>query len=210
MPSMHPSRRHDPRSDPSLATAQRIGGELGLTGTLQLGFVVDDMDAACRRIGARLGVGAWYRPRVIKQKLVFDSRPIDVPLIIVVGYVGAVQVELIQRDAGRGSIFEWPSRDAEATPHHFGYVVDSVEAHRMRLAAQGLRAVQHGSIWFAKGHRTRVAYIDARPSLGAIVELIEHRVQGVNIGMPRWYVKLGAAAGLVGRFGMSQHDPRCL
>lgn len=196
---MHPSPRIARSPDPSLELAQRIGDELGLTGARQLGFVVDDMDAACRRIGTRLGVRAWYRPRIVKQKLVFEARTIDVPLIIVVGYAGAVQVELIQRDISRGSFFELPVRDADVTPHHFGYFVDSVEAHRIRLADQGLRAVQEGSIWFAKGHRTRVAYLDARLSLGHVIELIEHRVRGINFGMPSWYVRLGAATGFVTR-----------
>ena len=183
----------------SIAQAQSVGRALGLSGALQLGYVVDDIDTACRRMGARLGVGAWYRPRVVKQKLVFEARPIEHKLTIAVGYAGAIQIELIARDDRRDSVFEFASADAEARPHHIGFFVPSVEAYRARLADQGLAAVQYGSIWFAKGHRTRVAYIDARASLGAIVELIEHRMQGIHIGLPRWYVKLGAATGMVER-----------
>ena len=194
-----PSTTPEMTDHPSIEQAHRIGRALGLSGALQLGYVVNDIDTACRRIGSGLGVTVWYRPRVFKQKLVFDARPIELELTIAVGYAGGVQVELIERDDRRDSLFEIASADPEATPHHIGYFVHSVEAHRTRLADLGLTSVQHGSIWFVKGHRTRVAYVDARPSLGAIVELIEHRMQGINIGMPNWYLKLGAATGFVER-----------
>lgn len=185
--------------DPSIEQAQRVCRALGFSGALQLGYVVADIDTACRRIGSRFGVTAWYRPRVIKQKLIFENRAIERNLSIVVGYGGGVQVELIEREDRRSSLFEIALDDSEANPHHVGLFVHSVEAHLARLAGLGLSSVQHGSIWFARGHRTRVAYVDARPSLGAIVELIEHRMQGINIGMPSWYVKLGAATGFVER-----------
>ncbi len=194
-----PSTTSKRADDSSIEQALRVGRALGLSGALQLGYVVDDIDGARRRIGSRLGVQAWYRPRVIKQKLVFQTRPIEHDLSIVVGYGGGVQVELIERDDRRSSLFEIATADPEVNPHHFGYFVPSVESQLTRLADLGLRSVQHGSIWFARGHRTRVAYVDARPTLGAIVELIEHRMQGVNIGMPSWYVKLGAGVGLVER-----------
>ena len=194
-----PSTTSKRADDSSIEQALRVGRALGLSGALQLGYVVDDIDGARRRIGARLGVGTWYRPRVIKQKLMFANRPIEHDLCIVVGYGGGVQVELIERDDRRSSLFEIAMDDPEVKPHHVGFFVHSVEAHRARLSGLGLSSVQHGSIWFARGHRTRVAYVDARPTLGAIVELIEHRMRGINIGMPSWYVKLGAGVGLVER-----------
>ena len=165
----------------------------------QIGYVVDDIETACRTFGSRFGVDTWYRPHILKQKLFYLDTPIQRKIDVVVGYAGSTQVELVQRDAERHSLYELVSVDPNVGPHHFGLFVRSLDAVCLRLAAQGMQPRQHGSLWFGKGQKSRVAYYDNRNSFGHIVEIIEHRVQGFYIGMPRWYVALGAITGHVAR-----------
>ena len=186
-------------ADLAMESFREVARKLDLPGACQIGYVVEDIEKACRLLGSCLGVKAWYRPRIVKQKLFYKDVLIEAKLSIAVGYAGPNQVELVQYDPQRDSLFEVAPADPETTPHHLGFFVRSVEAHRLRLLDRGMRPVQYGSIWFAKGHRTRVAYFDARNSLGHVVELIEHRVQGIYIGLPDWYVMLGAFTGHVER-----------
>jgi len=189
------------RSNPNWAIENfyQVGRDLDLPGNCQIGYIVEDLEEASRMLGSRLGVNVWYRPRIIKQKLFYKDEPIESKLKIVVGYAGLNQVELIQHDPQRASLFEVAPAEPKNTPHHLGFFVRSVVGHCSRLADRGMQPAQYGSIWFAKGHRTRVAVFDARSSIGHVVELIEHRARGIYIGMPSWYVMLGAFTGHVER-----------
>ena len=42
---------------------------------------------------------------------------------------------------------------------------------------------------------TRFAYLDTLPYCGFIVELIETRLWGMNLGMPEWLIRVGQLTG---------------
>ena len=173
--------------------------ELDLPGIGQIAFVEDDLCSAARAHGKAFGIEKWYRPQIFKQQIVYKGNPVEEEIRIAVGYSGKTQVELVERNLKRDSLFEDPPAKHADGPHHIGFFVPDAETCQMRLEKQGLQPVQHGSLWFARRHRTRFCYFDLRTLYGCVIELIEHRVHGRLIGLPKWYVMAGAWTGHVSR-----------
>jgi hypothetical protein len=159
------------------------------------------METAMVSYGAALGVERWYRSRMAWWEVHYRGRPTTVDWDIVVGYSGGLQVELVEvRNAGPNLYRELLGSDGDGF-HHVGVVVKGFE-RRLELArGAGLEIAQHGAIRFSGGGACRFAYLDTREELGFILELIEVRTYGLNLGMPEWLLRLGTLTGDVERVG---------
>ena len=171
---------------------------LGFSRIGQLGFLVDDVDAVCRRRGDELGVTTWYRPRIRRTVLNAAGRTLDQRFDIAIGYAKGIQIEVWSvTGADREQLAQGLTGREE--PHHIGIFVENVDTAEARLNALGYPTLVSGSFSFAARSKTRVAYLDTRPTQGIIVELIENRFRGIRFDMPERYVRFGAVAGLVSR-----------
>lgn len=189
-----------PAQQDDLEAARWCGEPLGLCEAGQFGFVVDDLAAAAERFGRRFGIHCWYLPTLSKQEIMYQGRDIDRPLEVALGYTrDGLQIELVKRDPERACLFEEPCAGSGEMPHHVGFFVEDARGQAERLEGKGIRIVQRGVLWFASPHRTRIAYLDARPACGHIIELIEHRAFGYYLGIPEWYLRIGSWLGMLSR-----------
>jgi len=74
-------------------------------------------------------------------------------------------------------------------------MVRDLDADIEKMEAAGYRALQTGSLRCEGGGFTRIGYMDTVQDAGFILELIETKAFGINLGMPQWLVSLGRVTG---------------
>jgi hypothetical protein len=116
-------------------------------------------------------------------------------LDIAVGYSGKTQVELIEYRSADANIYSAHPGEAGFGFHHFGMVVDDLDAAVKLMADKGFPALQDGALRYRGGGKTRFAYLDTISKAGMILEFIETKAFGINLGMPEWLVSLGRVTG---------------
>ncbi len=161
----------------------------------QIGMVVPDLAEGVRFYRAFLGIPRWYRTVIKECRYRYRDRPIDIFLDIAVGYSGRTQVELIQVHGSDDNIYHAHPGEAGFGFHHFGVVVGNLEQALRSMLDQGFNPLQEGVLHYAGGGKTRVAYLDTLSRAGLILELIETRAFGLNLGMPEWFIGLGRLTG---------------
>jgi hypothetical protein len=164
----------------------------------QLGFVVHDIDTARSDLGAAFGVRRWYRSKMASFEVVFRGQPIEMDWDIVVGYSAGIQIELIRVIHAGPNLYHDLLGD-DTGFHHMGAVVRDFDDRLQRCAETGIDVLQSGSIRFAGGGACRFAYLDTLDRLGVILELIEMKVYGLQLGMPEWLLRIGTLTGDVER-----------
>jgi len=166
-----------------------------LPGVSQIGIGVQDMSGAMGVYGAVFGVERWYRSKMASYEVRFKDEPTEIDWDIVVGYSGKIQVELIRvHRAGPNLYHEALGPDGSGF-HHMGFVVRDFDRRLDGVRGEGIEVLQEGSIDFAGGAGCRFAYLDTIASLGFILEIIEIRVYGLQLGMPEWLLRVGTLTG---------------
>lgn len=169
--------------------------ESGLPPVSQMGFVVQDLESGTELYGSLLNIKKWYRPKITLCDYTYKGNPIDMSLEIAVGYSGKNQIELIQVSGPDDNIYyEINGRDGFGF-HHFGVVVNNLEQSIETMERAGILPLQVGTLKYGGGGLTKVAYLDTMESAGFILELIETKAFGLNLGMPQWLVSLGRITG---------------
>jgi hypothetical protein len=161
----------------------------------QLGIIIPDIQKGVDYYSCLLNIKKWYRTKINYQEYFYQGRPIDQELNIVVGYSGKVQFELIQVNGKDENIYSAVLGKGGAGFHHFGVTVSNVEKKVQELEHAGIKPLQTGILRFGRGGVTKFAYLDTMERAGFILELIETRAFGINMGMPRWLVSLGRFTG---------------
>ncbi len=161
----------------------------------QIGMVVPDLEEGVRFYRAFLGIPKWYCTVIKECSYRFRGRPIDISLDIAVGYSGKTQVELIQVHGTDDNIYHAYPGEAGFGFHHFGVVVNDLDKAVRSMNERGFAPLQEGTLRYAGGGKTRVAYLDTMAKAGLILELIETKAFGINLGMPEWLVSLGRITG---------------
>ncbi|MEX1311640.1 MAG: VOC family protein [Candidatus Sulfomarinibacteraceae bacterium] len=164
----------------------------------QLGLVVDEMDRAMSDLGASFGVRHWYRSKMAAYEVVYRGQPTEIEWDIVVGYSGGIQIELIRVNEAGPNLYHDVLGDGTGL-HHVGSVVRDLDRRLDRICDAGIDVLQSGSIRFAGGGACRFAYLDTADRLGVILELIEMKVYGLQVGMPEWLLRVGTLTGDVER-----------
>jgi len=141
----------------------------GLGKLTQVAVVVRDIEEAAERWARLLGVP---KPQVIeteeweRTRMAYRGSPSRGRAKLAFFNLGGVTLELIEPIGGPST---WSEFLGEQGPgiHHIAFVVDDMEAAIRKLESEGGVLVQRGD--FEGGS---YAYVDARKTLGAIVELL--------------------------------------
>jgi hypothetical protein len=170
----------------------------GLPGLGQVGILVQDSDEAMAAYSAFLGVPRWYRSRTEHRETHYRDLLVELELDIVVGYAGRVQIELVRVVSGGPDNVYHQVYGADGRGfHHFGFIVRRIDDHLARVASSGIEVLQASTLRNVGGVVIRTAFLDTMSSCGFLTELIEARLHGLSVGMPRWLPALGARMGNV-------------
>jgi len=168
---------------------------IGLPAVSQVGIIVNDLDKAVRYYRSLLNIKRWYSTRINGEECYYRGKPIDQRLDIAVGYWGKTQVELIRQHCGEENVYNAALGIGGQGFHHLGVTVADLEKKVSLFQKGGIEALQTGTIRFGRGGVTKYAYLDTLERTGFILELIETRAFGINLGMPQWVVNLGRITG---------------
>ncbi|NTI43757.1 VOC family protein [Rhizobium rhizogenes] len=133
----------------------------------QVGIVVPDMDAALRAMTAKIGTGRFMTlPPNLKESW-YRGRMETMSYALAFGYMGDIQVELMQPISGNSTYSEYLAKFPEGGVHHLGFEVDDFDAAAAMMDERGYRAVQKGSFG-----DTRFNYYEHDGDTGVITEIL--------------------------------------
>lgn len=139
----------------------------------QMGYVVDDIDAAMRHWIDDLGVGPFYY--IEEQPFVnfrYKGAPSSPVISVALAHSGGVQVELIQQRNDEPSAFREFLDSGEEGLQHVAFWTTSFDEHVREAGRRHMVALQDG--WSGSGRPDeRFAYFTHRGHRGTVVELSE-------------------------------------
>jgi hypothetical protein len=164
----------------------------------QLGLIVRDMDAAVREHSEVYGIKTWFRINIKSIEYYYKGERQHLVLDIVMGYCKGTQIELIQVVEGDSNVYV--DLLLKENLVHSGVCVRGFDKKIAALKQHGYKELHHGT-FRTKGISTvRMAYFDCRKELGYILEVIEAKSLGINIGMPRILLQAGRLTGDATRY----------
>jgi methylmalonyl-CoA/ethylmalonyl-CoA epimerase len=149
------------------------GGPLTGLRLHQIGYVVQDLDAAIERYRKAWGIGSWTIRRhdeTTTPHTTYDGVPGSFSMRLALTPVDPV-IELIEPLTGPSAYDGWLERHGESI-HHFGFVVPSLDEMIERMEAAGYPLVQSGRGYGLDGDGA-YGYFDTTADLLVYTELIE-------------------------------------
>ncbi|PRD44776.1 glyoxalase [Phyllobacterium phragmitis] len=136
----------------------------------QLGYVVDDIEAAMAHWHSAMGVGPWfYNPRVPIEDYRYDGRAYEVHNSVALANSGALQVELIQTRNDAPSMYRDFMHAGHRGLQHVAYWTRDYDADLARMEAEGFTRKMSGKV----GANGRFVYFDREAHPGTVIELSE-------------------------------------
>jgi len=136
----------------------------------QLGYVVDDIEAAMAHWHSVMGVGPWfYNPKVPIEDYRYDGEPYEVHNSVALANSGPLQVELIQTRNDAPSMYRDFLRAGRTGLQHVAYWTTDYDADLARMEAEGFRQKMSGKV----GANGRFVYFDREAHPGTVIELSE-------------------------------------
>jgi methylmalonyl-CoA/ethylmalonyl-CoA epimerase len=136
----------------------------------QLGYVVADIEKACKYYESTLGIGPFCPPfEVDMSGAVFKGRPVQSKIKVAFVQSGDVQIELIQPVEGRNPYTEYLAKHGDGI-HHLGFAVTDMDAMKAEFAAAGLQPVFHHDMGVMQ-----FAYYDTSAIGGVMTELLYYK-----------------------------------
>jgi methylmalonyl-CoA/ethylmalonyl-CoA epimerase len=134
----------------------------------QIGFLVDDLDAAIERWIRHSGVGPWTVFRNVVLDGHYRGTPTRIGMDVALGYQGAIQIELIAITDEAPSPYRAVDGRRLRGLHHLARIVDDLDAAVADAQARGL------VLEFAAANpTTRVAYLSAPEEPETLFEFIQ-------------------------------------
>lgn len=154
---------------------------------MQLGYVVDDLDAAMAHWTQVMGVGPFFVANAIPmESLRYRGQPIDIAQRVAIAQDGAVQIELLHQTGGDRSCFTDFLAARGPGLHHTCVICDDFDATMAQWSARGVGVLQDGVT--AAG--VPFAYLDTDPDhSGRVLEIVPGRR-----GLLRYFDMVAAAA----------------
>jgi catechol 2,3-dioxygenase-like lactoylglutathione lyase family enzyme len=137
----------------------------------QVAYVVPDLERAEQRFRATMGVPHFERLAgvTLGDGCRHRGRPADATLHLALGFLGDVQVELIEPVRG-ASIYSEFLDAGRSGLHHVAYLVPDVAAATATLEAAGLPCVADGVL--AGDMRVEFAYFDGTADAASYIEIL--------------------------------------
>jgi len=133
----------------------------------QIGFLVDDLDAAIARWIEHSGVGPWTVFRNVTLDGQYRGVPTTVGIDVALAYQGDIQIELILATNDAPSPYRSPDGTRLLGLHHLARIVDDLDAAVATARAGGMELV-----FTAQNPATRVAYLAVPGDPGTLFEFI--------------------------------------
>ena len=143
-------------------------------GVTQVAIVVADLDAAVEHYWKTFGIGPWHfytygKPLV--KKMSYHGEPTEYKMRVALSYLGPTRIELIEQVEGHTVYSDFIAEHGYGV-HHFGVLVDDMEAALAEAEVAGLAMTMDGS-GFGRDGDGHYAYLDTEEKLGVTIELIE-------------------------------------
>jgi len=143
-------------------------------GIAQVGLIVEDLDKAVETYWKLFGIGPWHfytygKPLV--KRMTYYGKPTEYKMRIALSYLGPLRIELIELAEG-DTIYADFVKEHGYGVHHFGILVEDMEAALDQARAAGLEMIQDGAGFGLDGDG-HYAYLDTEDKIGVTIELIE-------------------------------------
>ena len=143
-------------------------------GITQVCLIVEDLDKAVENYWKLFGIGPWHfytygRPLV--KNMTYRGKSSEYKMRLALSYIGPLRIELIQLLEG-DTIYDDFVKEHGYGVHHFGMLVEDMEAALAQAEANGLTMIQDGSGFGLDGDG-HYAYLDTEDDIGVTIELIE-------------------------------------
>jgi methylmalonyl-CoA/ethylmalonyl-CoA epimerase len=143
-------------------------------GVIQVAILVPDIDRAVQMYWTLFGIGPWHiytygKPLV--AQMTYHGEPADYRMRVALSYLGPTRIELIQPLEG-DSVYAEHIAEHGYGVHHFGVLVEDMEAALATAKAVGIEMTMDGAGFGADGDG-HYAYLDTEGLIGVTIELIE-------------------------------------
>ena len=137
----------------------------------QLGYVVDDLDAAIAHWTGVLGIGPFFVfPKVVAQDNIYRGESAPFEVAIALSQSGPMQIELMCPLSDAPSALHDFRRAHGQGLHHLAYWTDAFDDQLRTAADRGYEVWQRGAI----GSRdNRFAYLTTERHAGTVIEISE-------------------------------------
>jgi hypothetical protein len=143
-------------------------------GVAQVALVVENLDETVESYWRLFGIGPWHfytygKPLV--KRMSYRGKESEYRMRIALSYLGPLRIELIE--AGEGdTVYADFVREHGYGVHHFGVLVQDMEAAISEAESAGLEMTQDGA-GFGRDGDGHYAYLDTEDKIGVTIELIE-------------------------------------
>jgi hypothetical protein len=143
-------------------------------GVAQVALVVQDLDETVENYWKLYGIGPWYfytygKPLV--KEMSYHGEPSEYKMRIALSYLGPLRIELIELGEGNTVYADFVKAHGYGV-HHFGILVEDMEAALADAQAAGIAMLQDGA-GFGRDGDGHYAYLDTEDEIGVMLELIE-------------------------------------
>jgi catechol 2,3-dioxygenase-like lactoylglutathione lyase family enzyme len=143
-------------------------------GISQVAIVVPDLDRAVENYYHRFGIGPWVfytYEKPLVSKMTYHGEAANYSVRIALSRIGHTHIELVEQ-LGGDSIYADHIEAHGYGPHHYGLLVDDMEAAVAEAEAAGLKVTMDGA-GFGRDGDGHYAYLGTEDEFGAVFELIE-------------------------------------
>ena len=135
---------------------------------IQLGYVVEDLDASIQHWMGTMGIGPWTVFRNVTMEGTCRGENTTVRMDVAMGYQNDLQVELIQQTSNTTSPYRTPDGAPILGLHHIAWLTDDLDQVVAQAEADGCQ-----TIFRAQNPGTRVAYLTMPDEANTRIEFIE-------------------------------------
>jgi len=143
-------------------------------GIAQVAIIVPDLEEAVEQYWKLFGIGDWhfytYGKPLVKRQTV-HGEPADYTMRVALSYLGPMRIELIEMVEGDTVYAEFVKEHGYGV-HHFGVLVEDMEAAIANAEAAGLEMTMDGA-GFGLDDDGHYAYLNTEDKIGVTLELIE-------------------------------------
>lgn len=135
---------------------------------VQVGYVVEDLDAAIQHWVDTAGIGPWTVIRGVTLPGNYRGQDTTVTMQVGMGYSGDLQIELMQITSDTPSPYAADDGTPLVGPHHIAWLTDDLDQTLEEAKSKGLEV-----LFSAETVGTRVAYMHSPSQPGPIFEYIQ-------------------------------------